>query len=121
MTDTTGQADRGPAARAAAADANAKAATSKGSSIPATPVSSAASGKPDAETSERKDLNIGQSPNTNAEQESKEKFEEFGFDVQGQRKVTRLAGDSDTGKPGPVDIVQTGGGGAVDSKTGNPA
>lgn len=103
MTDTTGQADRGPAARAAAADANAKAATSKGSSIPATPVSSAASGKPDAE------------------QESKEKFEEFGFDVQGQRKVTRLAGDSDTGKPGPVDIVQTGGGGAVDSKTGNPA
>ncbi len=73
------------------------------------------------ETTDSKSINIGQGENANGEQDAKEKFDEGSFKSHGHKKVTREEGDSDTGKPSPADVVQQGGGGAVDAKSGKPA
>jgi hypothetical protein len=58
--------------------------------------------------------------NTNGEADSKKQFEEGSVEIQGQKKVTREASTPETGKPAPADIVQQGGGGAVNAATGKP-
>lgn len=73
-----------------------------------------------AETAEGKTFNAGQDENANGERDSVEKFEEGKFEVQGQTKITREAGDSNTGKAAPTDVVQQGGGGVVNAATGKP-
>jgi hypothetical protein len=125
MADTNTQAERNPSERQDAKVANILEAkrqeaireqhtsTPTVQSAPVTPADAAKV----PETTEKKSLNIGQGENANGEKQSKEIFPEGKFEVQGHTKITREAGDSDTGKPSPADVVQQGGGGAVDAKS----
>ena len=123
MADTPTQAERSPIERQDAKVANNVAAAIKEQHASAPTVQSAPVTPADAakvpDTTETKSFNAGQGENANGEQESKEQFEAGSFTTQGHTKITREAGDSDTGKPSPTDVVQQGGGGAVDA-SGEP-
>lgn len=80
----------------------------------------AARGDAVVETTESKGINIGQGENANGEAQAKVDFSEASFSTQGGTKITREAGDENTGKPAAVDVVQQGGGGVVNAATGAP-
>lgn len=122
MATTPTQAEKGPLERVETKLDNMKAAelkegAPKGISAALTDTQLAKSGQ----TTDSKTVNIGQGLNANGEADAKENFETFPestVKIQGQTKILREAGDSNTGKPAAVDRVQTGGGGTVDGRTG---